>query len=78
MKAKNKKLLARVKEKLADARNLINEVRQDEQDAYDSHGEKWQDSDAGGQAQENIYALEDMATYLEDWEDNITDMMEEK
>lgn len=78
MKAINKKALEGMKERLGDIRVSIDEIIQDETERFDSRSERWQESDNGQQAQAALDTLADIATSLEDIEDNLEDLLGEE
>ena len=77
MKSTNRNALESAKGKLSDARSLIEEIQQDEQERFDSRSEKWQESDKGQEAQAALDALDDIVTMLEDIDDNLEDLLGE-
>ena len=77
MKSTNRNALESAKGKLSDARSLIEQIQQDEQERFDSRSEKWQESDKGQEAQAALDALADIVTMLEDIDDNLEDLLGE-
>ena len=62
---------------LADARSILDECREDEQDAFDNMPESIQDSDRGEQMNDYIYTLEDVVSSLEEFEEQLTEIVEQ-
>jgi hypothetical protein len=77
MKTINRKALESAKESLGDIRVSIENILQDERDAFEAKSEKWQESDRGQRAEDAIAALEDIVNTLQDAEDNLEDLLGE-
>lgn len=55
------------------AQEYISELRDKKQEAFDNKSEKWQESDAGEKAQEDIDILESLAETIQSAADEIDD-----
>ena len=66
MNKARRKWLEKVSEMIADAKEQLEQIRDEEQEAYDNMPESIQDSERGEQMYENIDNLETMASDLED------------
>ena len=53
-------------QKIADLSELIGEIRDAEQEKFDSRSEKWQEGDKGQEAQTNIDELDSLAGDLQE------------
>ena len=74
MKKAALKKLAKIAGEICDARNYIDELRENEQDSYDAHTDAWQESEKGEDAWTTISNLETLVDLLENAE-NILDEM---
>lgn len=68
--------LQKVVEMMADARALLEEIRDDEQDAFDNLPESFQESERGEQMEEYIYNMEEAIDALEEDENTLTEIIE--
>lgn len=68
--------LQKVVEMIADARALLEEIRDDEQDAFDNLPESFQESERGEQMEEYIYNMEEAIDALEEDENTLTEIIE--
>jgi hypothetical protein len=59
MNAERRKIIAAAQAKIEDARSLIEQARDDEQDYFDNMPEGFQNGDKGGAAQEAVSQLDD-------------------
>jgi DNA repair exonuclease SbcCD ATPase subunit len=57
--------------------NILEELRDEQQDKFDNHAEAWQDSDAGTECQSNIDELDQLATELQDLAERIDTTFDE-
>lgn len=64
----NKTKIETLSGQIGDIRGELESILQEEQDAYDSKSEKWQESDNGEAASQAISELEDVISRLEDAE----------
>ncbi len=74
MNAKRKKQLSRAAGMLSDARSIIDEVREDEEGAFDARSDAWKESGNGEKAAEDLFALQDIVTALEDAEERLEEI----
>ena len=74
MKKETKKKLEKVIKLITEAASLLEEAHDEEQDAWDSHSETWQESDKGEAAQEDIYTMDSIQTDLEDAIENLDEL----
>ena len=68
MKAANKKALKSMLAKVADMREMLEAIRDEEQMIFDEKSEKWQESARGEKAQEELDNLESLDGSLEEME----------
>ena len=59
---------------IAEAKEQLEQIRDEEQEAYDNMPESLQDSDRGNQLYENVDNLDTMASDLEDILDSFYDI----
>ena len=64
-KARRKKL-GEAFDRIEDAKNILEEVKQEEQDAYDNLPENFQNGDRGEEMQNYIDMMDETKGYLED------------
>lgn len=64
-KARRKKL-GEAFDRIEDAKNILEEVKQEEQDAYDNLPENFQNGDRGEEMQNYIDMMDETEGYLED------------
>ena len=76
MNKQRRALLQKVVEMMGDARSLLEEIRDDEQDAFSNLPESIQESERGEQMEEYVYAMEELIDNLEDGENNLTEIIE--
>ncbi len=75
MNAIRRKQLQKALELISEARSIIEEVRDEEENAYDNMPEGIQDSERGEAMQDNIYSLEEVMDTLEEEETIIEDVI---
>lgn len=61
---------------LEDIKNFFEDLQNSKQDSYDNKSEKWQESDKGDEALEEISNLEDIVTDLSNAFDNSESLFE--
>lgn len=66
-----KKSLTEALDKLADARSLVGEVKDELDETYGNKSEKWQQSEKGEELQSKIDSLDDAYGSIESVEDDI-------
>ena len=76
MNKQRRKALNDAIEKLTELKEIIDSIREEEQDAYDNLPESLQDSEKGEQMYDNCDDLETAASDLEDVIDNLEDIAE--
>lgn len=74
MNAARRKKIAKVIDLLEDAKILLEEIQEEEQNAFDNMPENLQESERGTQMEENIYNLEEGASNIADVIDSIESM----
>lgn len=77
MNKARRKQLERALGALSDARSLIEEMKDEEQEAFDNMPESIQTSDRGETMEEIIYKLEDIVSSLEDAEGTLEEIVYE-
>lgn len=75
MNAQRRKALAKVNGMLADARNLLEEIQQEEQEAFDGMPENLQSSERGEKLEENASLMEEITYALEEYESTLDDII---
>ena len=63
-------------DKIWEAINILTEVKEEEEEAYDNLPDGLQYSERGEQMSDNVYALEDAVSTLEDLETTLEDLLE--
>lgn len=76
MNAKRRKELEKALTLLGDALDIINQVREDEEDAYENMPEGLQESERGEQMSDNVYELEMAANDIENVADSINEIID--
>lgn len=74
MNKARRKWLENVSAMIAEAKEQLEQIRDEEQEAYDNMPESLQDSDRGNQLYENVDNLDTMASDLEDILDSFYDI----
>jgi chromosome condensin MukBEF complex kleisin-like MukF subunit len=73
MNAAQRKQIERVEALLSEARCILEELRDDLQAAFDEKSERWQESERGEAAQEEIDNLENACASVEEIEGSLAD-----
>ena len=72
-----KRYLGTALKKLQEAAEIIEKVRDTQQEYYDDRSENWQDSDKGMECQDEIDSLDNLYMELSDCADTLSDLAEE-
>lgn len=72
-----KRYLGTAIKKLQEAVEIIEKVRDTQQEYYDDRSENWQDSDKGMECQDEIDTLDNLHIEISDCADTLSDMAEE-
>ena len=75
MNAQRRKALEKVSGMISDARCLLEEIQQEEQDAFDGMPENLQCSERGEKIEENASLLEEIVYSLEEHESTIDEII---
>lgn len=74
MNKQRRSALAKVADDINSAMMKLEDIKNDEQDAFDNLPESIQDSERGSQMEENIENMEDGISYLQDALDSISEV----
>ncbi len=76
MNNQRRKELEGAAKKLEEAREILDSVSQEEEDAYDTLPESFQDGEKGETMKSNIEAINDVSSDIEDLETSIYDIIQ--
>jgi hypothetical protein len=75
MNAQRRKALAKVIGMLSDARNLLEEIQQEEQEAFDGMPENLQSSERGEKLEDNAMVMDDIVCSIEEHESELDEII---